>query len=159
MIRHAVRQFAVQTLYQIEVGQMSREEAIQNIELNIEDFKVEAIQYFADEITHQQLQQIEEQFALDEFYFTLIDGVLTNQTAIDQMINANLEGWNLNRLNKVDKAIIRLATYEMAFDKQIPNEVVINEALELTKEFSESDGAKARSFNNKVLDQINKQVV
>lgn len=159
MIRHAVRQFAVQTLYQIEVGQLTREEAIQNIELIIKDLKEEAIQIIADEITHQQLIQIEEQFQLDEFYFSLIEGVLTNQVAIDQIIEANLEGWSLNRLNKVDKAIIRLATYELAFNEQIPNEVVINEALELTKEFSEADGVKARSFNNKLLDQINKQVV
>lgn len=156
MIRHAARQFAVQTLYQIEIGKMTREVAVQNIKLRVEDLREEAIQLIKSEMTREQLFELDEQFQLDEFYYSLVDGVLDHQEAIDQIIKANLEGWSLNRLNKVDKAIIRLATYEMVFDCKAPNEIIINEALELTKEFSEIEGGKARSFNNKLLDKISK---
>jgi len=156
VIRHAARQFAVQTLYQIEIGKMTREVAVQNIKLRVEDLREEAIQLIKSEMTREQLFELDEQFQLDEFYYSLVDGVLDHQEAIDQIIKANLEGWSLNRLNKVDKAIIRLATYEMVFDCKAPNEIIINEALELTKEFSEIEGGKARSFNNKLLDKISK---
>jgi len=158
VIRHAIRQLAIQTLYQMEVGKLSREEAIENIEFMVESLKEDAIELVAEEITPQQAMQLDSEFKLDEFYFNLVDGVLTHQEALDKLITENLEGWSLNRLNKVDKAIIRLATYEMSFDKEIPHKVIINEAIELTREFSEGEDGKARGFNNKVLDQISKAI-
>lgn len=158
MIRHVIRQFAVQTLYQMEVGQMTREEAIENVELMVESLKEEAIEIMAEEVTPQQVLQMENQFKLDEFYFELVNGVLTHQEKLDEVINANLHGWSLTRLNKVDKAILRLAVFEMMFCQETPNKIIIDEALELTKEFSDTGDGKARSFNNKVLDQIHKHI-
>lgn len=158
MIRHVIRQFAVQTLYQMEVGQMTREEAIENVELMVESLKEEAIEIMAEEVTPQQVLQMENQFKLDEFYFELVNGVLTHQVELDEVINANLHGWSLTRLNKVDKAILRLAAFEMMFCQETPNKIIIDEALELTKEFSDTGDGKARSFNNKVLDQIHKHI-
>ena len=116
MTRHVLRQFAVQTLYQMEVGQMSKEEAIENVK------------------------------------------VLTHQQAIDQLIEENLKGWSFSRLNKVDRAILRLAAYEMKFSQETPHKIIIDEAVELTKEFSDTGDGKARSFNNKVLDQMSKRL-
>ena len=72
------------------------------------------------------------------------------------IIDENLKGWSFSRLNKVDKAILRLATYEMKFCQETPHKIIIDEAVELTKEFSDTGDGKARSFNNKVLDQISK---
>lgn len=158
MIRHVIRQFAVQTLYQMEVGQMTREEAVENVEAMVESIKEEAIELIAEEVTPQQVLQMENQFKLDEFYFELVNGVLTHQKELDEVIEKNLRGWSLTRLNKVDKAILRLATYEMMFCKGTPNKIIMDEALELTKEFSDTGDGKARSFNNKVLDQINKHI-
>lgn len=158
MIRHVIRQFAVQTLYQMEVGQMTREEAIENVEAMVESLKEEAIELIAEEVTPQQVLQMENQFKLDEFYFELVNGVLTHQKELDEVIEENLRGWSLTRLNKVDKAILRLATYEMMFCEGTPNKIIMDEALELTKEFSDTGDGKARSFNNKVLDQINKHI-
>ena len=158
MIRHVIRQFAVQTLYQMEVGQMTREEAIENVEVMVESLKEAAIELIAEEVTPQQVLQMENQFKLDEFYFELVNGVLTHQKELDEVIEENLHGWSLTRLNKVDKAILRLATYEMMFCEGTPNKIIMDEALELTKEFSDTGDGKARSFNNKVLDQINKHI-
>ena len=136
MIRHVIRQFAVQTLYQMEVGQLTREEAIENIELMVESLKEEAIELMAEEVTPHQALQMEQTFKLDEFYFELVNGVLTHKEQLDQIINDNLRGWSLSRLNKVDKAILRLATYEMKYCQDTAKKIVIDEALELTKEFT-----------------------
>ena len=147
MIRHVLRQFAVQTLYQMEVGQMTKEEAIENVEWMVEGLK---------EVTPHQILEVERQFTLDEFYFELVNGVLTHKEDLDQIIDENLKGWSFSRLNKVDKAILRLATYEMKFCQETPHKIIIDEAVELTKEFSDTGDGNARSFNHKVLDQISK---
>ena len=158
MIRHAIRQLVIQTLYQIEVGKTSPQEAIENIELLVDGLKEDAIELLAEEITAKQAEEIEAEFKLDEFYFELVGGILEHQDTLDELIKDNLEGWSLGRLNKVDQAIIRLATYEMIYEKETSYKIIINEALELTKEFSEVDDKKARGFNNKVLDRISKAI-
>ena len=55
MIRHVLRQFAVQTLYQMEVGQMTKEEAIENVEWMVEGLKEEAMELMAEEVTPHQI--------------------------------------------------------------------------------------------------------
>ena len=60
-------------------------------------------------------------------------------------------GWSVDRLSTVDKAILRIAVYEIMFDDDIPNKVSVNEAVELAKEFSED---KAPSFINGVLGKV-----
>ena len=115
MIRHVLRQFAVQTLYQMEVGKMTKEEAIENVELVVEGLKEEALELVAEEVTPHQILEIERQFKLEDFYFELVEGVLAHQQELDELIEANLKGWSFSRLNKVDRAILRLAVYEMKF--------------------------------------------
>ncbi|HEY8405440.1 MAG TPA: transcription antitermination factor NusB, partial [Acholeplasma sp.] len=63
--------------------------------------------------------------------------------------------YTLDRLNKVDKAIIRLATYQL-MKKELPGEVVINEAIEITKDYTDLDDEKQHKFTNRLLDNIYK---
>lgn len=79
-----------------------------------------------------------------------------NLSLIDGLISSHLKNYTLDRLNLVDKAIIRLAVSEMLGDE--PRQVIINEALELTKAYSDSGDHKAVSFNNRLLDDINKDL-
>lgn len=72
---------------------------------------------------------------------------------LDEIIANHLENWTIDRLNYVDKMIIRFAVYEMKYS-DIPYEVIINEAIELTKKYTNLDDDKAKSFNNKLLDKI-----
>jgi N utilization substance protein B len=72
---------------------------------------------------------------------------------IDGLISANLENWTIDRLNLVDKAILRNAVYELSHT-DLPYEIVIDEAIELTKKYSNLDDDKAKAFNNKLLDTI-----
>lgn len=78
--------------------------------------------------------------------------VLYDKVNIDKIIEESLENYHINRLNSVDLQIIRLAVYEMKSGEA--KAVVINEALELTKEYTDTGDKKAVRFNNKLLDKI-----
>jgi len=150
MNRHAMRQLIIQTLYHIEVGVGEKKEAIESIEafvVNLKEKATENPDIMLDEMV------IDEAFTIEAFYFTTLEGIIDNLEKIDQLIAAHLQGWTLSRLNKVDKAILRLAVYEMVIDRT-PIKVTINEAVELTKSFTDVGDKKAAKFNNKVLDDI-----
>ena len=70
---------------------------------------------------------------------------------IDRLLEKSISGWKLNRIGKVDIAILRLAVYEMKYDEQIPEKVAINEAVELAKAFG---GDASSSFVNGVLARL-----
>ncbi len=84
-----------------------------------------------------------------------LQGVLKHRMRIDELITAHLQRWSLKRLSYVDRAILRLATYEM-YETETPGEIVINEALNLTRTFTDEGDDKAVAFNNSVLDKIKK---
>lgn len=79
-------------------------------------------------------------------------GIENNKEVIDKMIEENLQNWKLDRISKVNLSILRLSTYEILFDEEIPRTVAINEALEITRKYSDE---KSVSFINGVLDKIN----
>jgi|AntAceMinimDraft_18_1070375.scaffolds.fasta_scaffold01628_3 N utilization substance protein B len=79
--------------------------------------------------------------------------ILEKQDDINKVIKENLVGYTIDRLNLVDKAIIQNAVYEMLFTK-LPKEISINEAINLTKKYSNLDDDAAKRFNNKLLDNI-----
>lgn len=71
--------------------------------------------------------------------------------AIDEEIGKLSKGWNISRLGKTELSILRLATYELKFDDQVPRKVAINEAVELAKKYCNE---KAAPFINGILGQI-----
>jgi len=88
-----------------------------------------------------------------EYVTESIEGVLSNLGKIDEIIIANLVNWRINRLSYVDRAIIRFAVYELYYTST-PYEIVINEALNLTRKYSDEGDDKTVGFTNKVLDNI-----
>jgi N utilization substance protein B len=106
------------------------------------------------------LQSIPGDFGREDYpesVLVRLDAIVSVLPKIDQIISDNLENWTIDRLNLVDKAIIRNAVYELTAT-ELPYEVVIDEAIELTKKYSNLDDDKARAFNNKLLDTINKNL-
>jgi N utilization substance protein B len=89
----------------------------------------------------------------DEFMENLVRGASESAAAIDQRISEKSEHWRLERMPAVDRNILRLAVYEMA-ERNTPAPVVIDEALELARQFS---GEESVSFINGVLDAVNKE--
>ncbi|KHD13792.1 transcription antitermination factor NusB [Clostridium butyricum] len=78
-------------------------------------------------------------------------GIENNKEAIDEAISSNLQNWKIERISKVNLTILRLAAYEILFDEEVPRSVAINEALEITRKYSDE---KSVSFVNGVLDKI-----
>lgn len=74
-----------------------------------------------------------------------------NHSICDQYIAGAAEKWKLSRLSMVDRSILRLGVYQLIFCTDIPDKVVINEAIELAKKYS---GAQSPRFVNGVLDAI-----
>ena len=85
------------------------------------------------------------------FVNKLLDGVNEHYDEIISIVKANIEGYELERLFKVDLAILVLAIYEIKFLKETPEKVVINEAVELSKKYSTD---KSYSFINGVLAKV-----
>lgn len=125
-MRHKARHFALQALYQWQ-------------------------------LTGQSPAEIEKQFLEDqpvqgsdlEYMHDLIFGVIANVETIDETFEPCLSR-PLKDLDQVDKAILRLATFELMYRQEVPFRVVINEAIMLAKEFAEQDSHK---FVNGVLDK------
>lgn len=80
-----------------------------------------------------------------------LNGVTDKIKEIDEMILANLKNWSIDRIAKIDLAILRLAVYEVKYDDSIPYKVAINEAVELCKMYSTDESP---SFVNGVLAKI-----
>ena len=127
MRRRDARILAMQVLYAYDFNQITIEEALQTV-------------------------MVEDDPVAKEMVFHCY----RNLTQVDELIEGSLENYHMNRLNLVDKAILRLAVSEMLTDQ--PRNIIINEALEITKQFSDQGDHKATAFNNRLLDKINKKL-
>jgi N utilization substance protein B len=86
-----------------------------------------------------------------DFARRLVAGVVMNREKIDQLIEQSTDHWKISRMPKVDLTILRLASYELLFCPDIPLNVSIDEAIEVSKRFSSEDSA---TFINGVLDHV-----
>ena len=134
MSRKEAREAAMQLVYQIGVSEVTAEEILksyhENLEYNISD---------------------EEKEYIDD----CVMGVEKNISDIDTRIEKYSKGWKINRIAKVDLAIMRLSIYEMLNREDVPNIVAVNEAIELAKKFG---GENSSSFINGILGNIIKEL-
>ena len=141
MKRHNGRIIAVLTLYNMDLSKLSDVETLNALN--------DLIMMEADE---------EYPVEIDTLYaHKLVDGVVNNLNAVDNIIIKSLVKYTIDRLSYVDRALIRVATYEMKFMGVDPK-IAINEAVEITKEYSAVENDKQVKFNNKVLDNIAKVI-
>ena len=93
----------------------------------------------------------------EEFFLNIVNGVINNYDQINRILSLNLKNWTFDRMSIVDRNLIRIAIYEMLYT-DTPKNIIINEILNLTHEYSELDDGMASKFNNKLLDQIRKSI-
>ncbi|MBS1834465.1 MAG: transcription antitermination factor NusB [Acidobacteria bacterium] len=132
--RHRSRQRAVQVLFQADIRN-------QAVEAAIDDF-YETL--YSEETDEQPLS--------DPFMESLAKGAERNREKLDAMITAKSENWRIERMPVVDRNILRLAIYEMT-ELKTPAPVVIDEAIELARQFSNDESVP---FINGVLDAVNR---
>ena len=108
-----------------------------------------------DETEIQEFYEVEEEFDIDRAYIKQMVALIQEKKPdIDSLIEKYLSGWSLDRLSRMNLAILRLATAEIIYEEGIPDKVSVNEAVNLAKQFSEDDTA---GFVNSVLDKILKE--
>lgn len=92
---------------------------------------------------------------LREFANSLVRGTWTNIDQIDAKIETYLQNWVMSRIGGVDRAVLRLAAYELFFSEETPPVVIVNEAVDIAKYFSTRDSGR---FVNGILDRAIKDV-
>ena len=95
-------------------------------------------------------------FEVDDYIKSAFLGIDNNLDEIDNIIISSLKGWTIDRLSKVSLAILRISIAQMLYMKDIPVGVVINEAVELSKHFGDSDDYQ---FINGSLSKIEKTIL
>ena len=88
---------------------------------------------------------------VNEYTVELVEGVYGARERIDAILSTYAEGWELERMPDVDRAILRLAVYELLWRADVPDPVVIDEAVELAKSLSTDESPR---FVNGVLGQV-----
>ncbi|AQA05705.1 N utilization substance protein B [Mycobacterium sp. MS1601] len=88
---------------------------------------------------------------LNPYTVTVARGVTDHRAHIDDLISTHLQGWTLERLPSVDRAILRVAVWELLHAEDVPEPVAVDEAVELAKELSTDDSP---GFVNGVLGQV-----
>ena len=134
--RHDGRIIAVQTLYRYEISRAPLAELL--------DYS-----WIGRERRRRMLP------ATLEFASLLVAGCLENLTTVDREIRSNLEHWDMERVSRVDLSVLRLGTYCLLFQREIPAKVTIHESVAAARELG---GDSSYRFVNGVLDSIHRQV-
>ncbi|MBI5018354.1 MAG: transcription antitermination factor NusB [Deltaproteobacteria bacterium] len=127
--RHASRMLALQALYALEMNPEASPDEV------IESARSEAAEGLVDA----------------EFLAALVAGAWTRRATLDRTIEQASKHWKLSRMDRIDKSILRLALYELLHTPETAAPVILDEGVELAKEFGTPDSA---SFINGVLDHI-----
>ncbi len=130
MKRQKSRELAMELLFSMALSKNSYEETIEtfieNYEMNLNQIDLEYIR-------------------------TIVKAVSENISKIDEILTEALVNWKIERISKVNLSILRLATGEILYSDDVPGTVAINEAVELTRRYSDE---KSTSFINGVLDKV-----
>ncbi|MDP2896093.1 MAG: transcription antitermination factor NusB [bacterium] len=127
-LRRKARELALQFLYGIEVNPGDLEEKLASF---------------------WQMNRTERE--IEEFAASLIRGVVQHKEQIDRTISEHALNWDIQRIIPVDRNMLRLAVYELAFRPDIPHVVTINEAVDIAKKFGTAESGK---FVNGILDNV-----
>lgn len=90
-----------------------------------------------------------------DYFRSTVKGIISNRDSLDESISKYLKNWTLDRIPKLDKAILETAIYEISFNEDIPTGVAINEAVKLAKKYGTDD---SYSYINGVLSSYEKSL-
>ncbi|MEW9699129.1 transcription antitermination factor NusB [Paenibacillus sp. SI8] len=142
MKRRVAREIALQSLYQIQMNEASPKEAVQIAVHEAENDNEAQLDISGEKIS-------------PSFIYELVEGTFDNKVRIDQLLEEYLKGWQMDRLSRIDREVLRLAVYEMLYRDDVPPKVVVNEAIDLAKHFGTDESGK---FVNGVLGKMIKEL-
>ncbi|MBO3085558.1 transcription antitermination factor NusB [Cellulomonas fengjieae] len=89
--------------------------------------------------------------ALPQYSVDLVEGVIAQQDRIDELLATHAHGWTIDRMPAVDRALLRLGTWEILYNDDVPDAVAVDEAVELARSLSTDDSPQ---FVNGLLGRI-----
>ncbi len=142
MNRRKSREVAMRLLFQTTLNEENLEEALENLK---------DVRESEESAKEKDYESVDLKDVDIDYVKRIIKGIEENKEEINEKIKGNLKNWKIERLSKVDLSILRLCTYELKFEEDIPSKVSVNEAIELAKKYS---GEKAATFINGVLGKM-----
>lgn len=139
MKRRTAREYAVQSLYQMEMNATDARQAVETVIRDGRDDEGDPPEVKPEDV---------------DYVVGLVQGTLEHVRDIDRMLSRYLKGWSMDRLSRVDRQILRLAVYEMLIHDDTPPKVAVNEAIELAKHFGTEESGR---FVNGVLGRMLKE--
>src|SRR5690606_8104492 len=103
------------------------------------------------EVLAERLEQPGTQAALPQYAVDLVEGVVARLDRVDEVISTYSRGWALERMPAVDRAVLRLGTYEILYADDVPDAVAVDEAVELARALSTDDSP---AFVNGLLGRV-----
>lgn len=153
MKRKKSREITMQLLFEMMIKKENYLEIVNTLrEASKEDDNINSILGEAKEIDKERINLEEVDL---EYLIHTLRGVEENTKVLDDHIEKYLKKWTINRLAKVDLAILRLCSYEILLSEDVPDNVAINEGVELAKKYGDE---KSPAFINAVLDKIAKEI-
>ena len=137
--RHLCRIIALQSIYECDFR---------------DSLGIDGLSTDTDEVLRRNIEVYRDAVDESEFIIDLVKGTFKNLDLLDKMIIPAAPEWPIDQIAKIDKSILRMSLYELLIKKDVPPKVVINEAVELAKEFGGDNSSK---FINGVLGTIFRQ--
>lgn len=144
--RRAARGYAFQVLYSIGFNPSESLDDLEKIFSNAQTIRDESLISGQEE---------PEPAKPEGFAWDIVHGVWSKTEELDQIIAGFSEGWKVDRLGRVEITVLRIAIYELCYNLDVPDKVVISEALELAKQYADQ---KALAFINGILDSAAKSI-
>ncbi|TXK83427.1 transcription antitermination factor NusB [Paenibacillus sp. N3.4] len=142
MKRRVAREIALQSLYQIQMNEATPLEAAKIAIHEAENDNEAQLDVAGEKIEPAYIHE-------------LVEGTYSNKVRIDELLEEYLKGWQMDRLSRIDREVLRLAAYEMLYRDDVPPKVVVNEAIDLAKHYGTDESGK---FVNGVLGKMIKEV-
>ena len=163
--RRQGREWAVQMLFQMDLNPgIDVDKMIKDFWQQQWSYRVEsdpdriAVPPGSEEEDQPSLEEIPGKVApkkIRDFAEIRVRGVLEHLDEIDEMISTHAKNWEMFRIGSVERNVLRLSVYELKYCDDVPNPVIMNEAVDLAKYFSNSEAGR---FVNGVLDKIRKDL-
>ena len=154
--RRRGREMALQMLYQLDMGSTTLQQVLNHFDPT--DMVLAERDPHGEEDTEAVVPAIPLSVGMvheaHAYANRLVEGTMTRVQELDAMIREQADNWRLERMSAVDRNVLRLAVFELAFEPEVPKRVVLDEGIELAKRFGSDQSSR---FVNGILDGLLKR--
>ena len=157
--RRRGREMALQMLYQLDMGSTTLQQVLHHFDptdMVLAERELEESDELAAPVSGAVVPVVSLVLVKEahEYARRLVEGTMVRVEELDSMIREQADNWRLERMSAVDRNVLRLAVFELAFEPEVPKRVVLDEGIELAKRFGSDQSSR---FVNGILDGLLKK--